>query len=134
MYINMLYGKVGDFSRGGLEGSFLIATTPRYREERYSISWTAPLFQIQPILKERKLDPNNTRREETTLTRVSIGHTRLTRSFILNEEPLPKCSCGNQYSIKHILIECTKLNHTTKKFYKANSMKELFFKKLLSKT
>ena len=26
------------------------------------------LFQIQPILKERKLDPNNTRREETTLT------------------------------------------------------------------
>ena len=26
------------------------------------------LFQIQPILKERKLHPNNTRREETTLT------------------------------------------------------------------
>ena len=33
------------------------------------------LFQIQPILKERKLDPNNTRREETTLTRLHIGHT-----------------------------------------------------------
>ena len=84
------------------------------------------LFQIRPILKEKKLDPNNTRREETTLTRLRIGHTRLTHSFILKEEPLPKCQCGNQYSIKHILIECTKLNHTRKKFYKSNSMKEQF--------
>ena len=30
------------------------------------------LFQIQPILKEKMLDPNNTRREETTLTRLRI--------------------------------------------------------------
>ena len=69
---------------------------------------------------------NNTRREETTLTQLYIRHTRLTHSFILKEEPPPKCLCGNQYSIKHILIECTKLNHTRKKFYKANNMKELF--------
>ena len=86
------------------------------------------LFQIQPILKEKKLDPKNTRKEETTLTRLCIGHTRLTHSFILKEEPPSKCPCGNQFSIKHILIKCTKLNHTRKKFYKANSMKELFFK------
>ena len=39
-----------------------------------------------------------------------------------------KCPCGNQSSIKHILIECTKLNHTWKKFYKANCMNKLFFK------
>ena len=45
------------------------------------------LFQIQPILKERKLDSNNTRREETTLTRQRIGPTRLTHSFILKGEP-----------------------------------------------
>ena len=74
------------------------------------------LFQIQHILKERKLNPNNTRREETTLTRLRIGHTRLIHSFILKEEPPPKCPWGNQYSIKHILIECTKLNYPRKKF------------------
>ena len=74
------------------------------------------------------MDPNNTRREETTLTRLRIGLTRLTHSFILKEEPPSKCTCGNQYSIKHILIECTKLNHTRKKFYRVNSMKELFEK------
>ena len=40
----------------------------------------------------------------------------------------PYSPSGNQYLVKHILIECTKLNHTRKKFYKANSIKELFFK------
>ena len=89
---------------------------------------TISSFKIQPILKKRKLDPNNTRREETTLTRLRIGHTQLTHSFILKEEPPLKCPCRNQYSIKHILIECTKLNHTRKKFYQANSMKELLKK------
>ena len=32
------------------------------------------------------------------------------------------------FGSKHILIECTKLNHTRKRFYKVNSMKELFLK------
>ena len=36
------------------------------------------LFQVQPILNERKLDPNNTRRDETILARLRIGNTRLT--------------------------------------------------------
>ena len=48
------------------------------------------LFQIQPILKESYLDSDNTRREETTFIRLRIGHTRLTHSFILKEEPPPK--------------------------------------------
>ena len=61
-------------------------------------------------------------------TRLHIGHIRLTHSFIPKEEPPQKSPFRNQYSIKHILIECTKLNHTRKKFYKANSMKELFLK------
>ena len=41
------------------------------------------LYQIESILKERKLNPNNTRRKETTLARLCIRHTRLAHSFIL---------------------------------------------------
>ena len=84
------------------------------------------LYQIEPLLKERKLDASNSRREETTLSRLRIGHTRLTHSFILKEEPPPKCPCGNQYTIRHILIECTSLYHIRKKYYNVNNMKELF--------
>ena len=69
------------------------------------------LFQVQLILKERRLDPNNTRREETTLAIRGIGRTRITHSFILKDEPSSKCPCENQYTIKHILTECTKLTN-----------------------
>ena len=86
------------------------------------------LYKLQPNLKERTPDPSNTRREETTITRLRIGHTRLTHSFILKEEPPPKCSCGNRYTIKHILIECTHLSHTRRKFYNVDSMDKLFGK------
>ena len=68
-------------------------------------------LQVQPILKERKLDPNNTRREEITLARLRIGHTRLTQIFFLKDEPPSKCPCGNHYTIKYILIECTELTN-----------------------
>ena len=91
------------------------------------------LFQIRPILKERKLDPNNSRREETTLTQLRIGHTRLTHSFILKGEPPTKCPCGNQYPIKLILTECTKLNHTRKSFIRRTAWRN-YFLKILSKT
>ena len=65
---------------------FIISTTFRPIYHTYEKPHNK-LFQIQPILKERNLDPNNTRREETTLTRLRIGHTRLTHSFIHKEEP-----------------------------------------------
>ena len=86
------------------------------------------LCQIAPLLKERKREASNTRREETILSRLRIGHTRLTHNFILKEEPPPKCPCGNHYKIRHILIECTNLSRSRKFFYKVNSMKELFEK------
>ena len=84
------------------------------------------LFQVQPILKERKMDPNNTRREETTLAHLRIRHTRLTHSFILKDEPPPKSPCRNQYTIKHILIECTKLTNIWQRFYNVDNMNKLF--------
>ena len=85
------------------------------------------LYQIEPLLKERKCEASNTRREETILSRLRIGHTRLTHDFILKEES-PKCPCGNHYTIRHILIECKNLSCIRKIFYKINSMKELFGK------
>ena len=50
------------------------------------------LYQIQPNLKERKLNSNNTRTEEANFARLHISHTRLIHSFILKEETPPKCS------------------------------------------
>ena len=84
------------------------------------------LFQVQPILKERKLDPKITWREETILARRRIGHTKLTHSFILKDEPSSKRPCGNQFIIKHILIEWTKLTNIRRRFYDADNRNKLF--------
>ena len=91
-------------------------------------SWLICLHQFKKLQVNSFLPSRLNRREETTLTRLRIEHIRLNHSFILKEVPPPKCPCGNQYSFRHILIECTKLNHIRKKFYKTNSMKELFSK------
>ena len=74
------------------------------------------LLQIEPLLKERKREASNTRREETILSWLCIGHTRLTHDLILKAESPPKCPCGNHYTIRHILIECTNLSHIRKFF------------------
>ncbi len=42
-------------------------------------------------IKWKKLDPNNNRKEETTLAWLHIGYTILTHYFILKDEPHPKC-------------------------------------------
>ena len=86
------------------------------------------LRQIEPLLKERKREASNARKEETILSRLRIGHTRLTHDFILKEEAPPKCPCRNHYTFRHILIECTNISRIRKSFYKVNSMKELFEK------
>ena len=74
---------------------------------------------------EAKLKKN--RKEEVTLSRLRIGHTRKTHSFLLKGKQQLMCyACQTKYNVKHILIECTDLGHIRKTFYSANTMKELF--------
>lgn len=41
------------------------------------------------------------------ITRLRIGHTRLTHSYLINKEPPPNCSsCCIPLSIQHLLIDC----------------------------
>ena len=51
----------------------------------------------------------DTRQWERTLTRLRIGHSRLTHNFIMNRENPPlcdQCTGDKALTIKHILIEC----------------------------
>ena len=47
------------------------------------------------------------RTEQVVLTRCRIGHSRLTHSYLLNNEEGPECSpCNCSYSLKHVLLDC----------------------------
>ena len=53
-----------------------------------------------------------TRREQVILTRLRIGHSHITHSYLLTQQPQPIChTCHTVLTIKHLLIEC--INHTT---------------------
>lgn len=48
------------------------------------------------------------RREEVILTRLRIGHTRLTHEYLMTRSSPPICrTCNTQLTVKHILTDCT---------------------------
>ena len=67
------------------------------------------------------------RKENTVLTRLHIGRSYLTHSFILRKEEAPICvACNTALTIKHILIECADLLEVWKKYFKQKSLYSLF--------
>ena len=85
------------------------------------------LFQIKPILGEWRPAFRKSRREQVAITRLRIGHSRLTHSFLLRQEQQRQCStCKTPCIIKHILFECKVFNITRKRYFQIRNMKNLF--------
>ena len=93
-------------------------------------SWTHfvdKLFQIQPTLGEWRPALRKSRREQVVISRLRIGHTRLTHSFVLKQEPQPQClTCQTTSTVNHILIECRTFAVIRKRFFKVNNLTDLF--------
>ena len=61
------------------------------------------------------------------LTRLRIGHTRLTHSYLLKREDQPFCiSCNEPITVKHFLIDCIEFSHVRRKFFQTNDLRYLF--------
>ena len=55
---------------------------------------------------------NGNRRVEVILTRLRIGHTRVTHKFLLGGGNAPVCAqCDTQMSVEHILVRCPNFDH-----------------------
>ena len=98
------------------------------------------LFAIQPEVGP--LDIHGlTRREETIIHRLRIGHTRLTHSYLMEQrgrfKTPPICKfCKDPdtiMSVEHILIDCPELYYDRIEYYLAPSLKYLFENIPLSK-
>ena len=60
--------------------------------------------------------------KQVLLSRLRIGHTRLTHSFLL----LPECgTCQCLLTVKHILVECVDLNDVRNKHFLLIHVKDL---------
>ena len=77
-------------------------------------SWEARWRQLTDNKKLKSVQQTTAKKvlklsriDEVKLTRLRIGHSRLTHSFILLGEEVPMCiECDSPVSIKHILLEC----------------------------
>ena len=85
------------------------------------------VFQIKSILGEWRPAFGKLRREQVAITRLRIGHSRLTYSFLLRQEQQPQCSTPQMpYTIKHVHLECKAFNTTRKHYFQIRKMKDLF--------
>ncbi|KAI5742640.1 hypothetical protein M8J77_009548 [Diaphorina citri] len=63
------------------------------------------LKQIKPIISTWKTSQQSRRYDEVVLSRLRIGHTRVTHSYLFERTTPPLCSCGENLTVKH-LLEC----------------------------
>ncbi|KAI5746833.1 hypothetical protein M8J77_007907 [Diaphorina citri] len=61
------------------------------------------LKSIKPLITNWDTSNQENRTKEITLTRMRIGHTRLTHGFIFTKTDPPICPCGERLSVRHIL-------------------------------
>jgi hypothetical protein len=75
--------------------------------------WSVPLAKL-------------TRHEETMVTRVRIGHTRITHSYLMRKELKSRCeTCNCELTVKHIFLDCsTYHNARTKANINISSLKD----------
>ena len=72
---------------------------------------------------------HQTRKDEVIMCRSRLGHASLTLSYLFRNEDPPECIyCACRLTVKHILIECPDFKLSRQKYFKCNSLPELFEK------
>ena len=85
------------------------------------------LFQIKPILEEWGPAFRKLRCEQVSISWLRIGYTTLTDSFMLKEEKQTQVfDISNAIHHLMCLIECRDFALIRKRFFKVNSMSNLF--------
>ena len=103
----------------------------KYFKDKWQTLWDESLpnklHDIMPELGEWPEGCREHRREEIVLARARIGHTYLTHSYLLKDEPVPECiPCQSTLSVKHILIDCIDFQDTRRRYFNVESTSELF--------
>ena len=65
------------------------------------------LHATKPLIGEQPSAYRSVRRDEVVLSRLRLGHSYLTHSYLLKGEPPPECvTCNYRLTISHILVDC----------------------------
>ncbi|VVC35733.1 Hypothetical protein CINCED_3A015917 [Cinara cedri] len=96
---------------------------------RWYQKWTSyhtKLNQIKHNIDNWMFPSEIPRKFEVILTRLRIGHTQISHSFLMAKEEPPICTaCGVHVTIKHILTECRIYQNTRTFFNLTDSIAEI---------
>ena len=82
---------------------------------------------MQPVIGNHTKVSSLSRHDRVVINRLHIGHTRLTNSYLLEEENPPECqACQSALTVKHILIDCTHLSAVRQRYFRVDTLKDLF--------
>ena len=86
------------------------------------------LFRIQPDRSATLPRNCQNRKEESVLTRLHIGHSYTTHSFLLKkDEERPMCiPCDEPWTVEHFLVKCWDFYDIRRKHYSVENFKVLF--------
>jgi len=102
-----------------------------YTRDQWQRSWNQcvnnKLFDIKPVLGDWSSSHRRNRREEIVLSRIRIGHTHLTHSYLLKGEEMPWCiPCHTPLTVEHVMIRCGEFDHIRGRFFSAQSLRNMF--------
>ena len=103
----------------------------KYILSEWQNAWDTATFNklhaIKPVVGNNSSAIRNVRREDVVITRLRIGHTRFTHSYILNREEQPFCiACNQHITVKHILIDCIDFLQDRNKYFQVRDLRQLF--------
>lgn len=99
--------------------------------EKWNEEWmrqnNSKLKEVQPIIR-RNPDFNLSRMDQIKITRLRIGHTRVTHSHFYTGEQPPVCGpCGVPITAKHLLLECRNYDEVREKYFDDNTSMNVIF-------
>ena len=97
---------------------------------KWQHNWSKQLFNkllpIKPSLGKTKLLNISSRKDQVVLTRLRIGHTHLTHSWLLRREDQPSCAhCNTPLTVEHIM-SCTRFQSIRNKFFTHSNLRDIF--------
>ena len=98
-------------------------------QEKWDTQVRNKLHQISPRIGENSVCCRS-RKEQVVISRLRLGHTRLTHSHLMNKEPAPRCEkCLCPLTVSHVLLDCNKFCAQRSLFLNDyTSIKEIFSK------
>uniref|UniRef100_A0A8D8UMM8 RNase H type-1 domain-containing protein n=1 Tax=Cacopsylla melanoneura TaxID=428564 RepID=A0A8D8UMM8_9HEMI len=84
-------------------------TLKSWQQDWNNVSNTNKLKTIKPMIQTWQTSNQEKRYQEIVLTRMRIGHTRATHSYLFTRTDPPLCQCGEPVTVRHIM-SC--LRHT----------------------